>query len=53
MNSHIPYYGSERRKEQRRKITDRRDSIRFEPDKELRRSGHGRRTVDTKDPWSR
>ncbi len=40
----------ERRHEQRRQSSDRRDSIRFEPDKEDRRRNKGRRELD-KDPW--
>jgi hypothetical protein len=53
MSNHAPYFGPERRKEQRRKSADRRESIRFEPDKDLRRCSHGRRKKDAKDPWSR
>lgn len=37
------YIGPERRIEQRRKNPDRRQAIRFEPDKEPRRSGRDRR----------
>jgi len=53
MNKPTPYFGTERRKEQRRKHADRREMIRFELDKDLRRNNHGRRKEDTKDPWSR
>lgn len=38
------YNGPERRLEQRRQGHDRRQAIRFEPDKEPRRSGKDRRT---------
>lgn len=37
------YQGSERRHFQRRVNKDRREMIRFEPDKEIRRSGDDRR----------
>jgi len=37
------YKGPERRIEQRRKSKDRRDMLRFEPDKTPRRSGKDRR----------
>ncbi len=37
------YNGPERRIEQRRKIPDRRDMLRFEPSKTPRRSGKDRR----------
>ena len=40
------YIGPERRLEQRRKINDRRVAIRFEPDKDPRRSGKDRRIHD-------
>ena len=53
MNKPTPYFGTERRKEQRRKSADRREMIRFELDKDLRRNNHGRRKEDTKDPWTR
>lgn len=46
-----PYTGPERRSgEPRRKGVDRRNDIRFEPDKEDRRKSPGRRKED-KDPW--
>lgn len=38
------YIGHERRAEQRRLESDRRQAIRFEPDKNPRRSGKDRRT---------
>ncbi|MDH5445507.1 MAG: hypothetical protein OEY52_08105 [Gammaproteobacteria bacterium] len=38
------YIGPERRVEQRRKNSDRRAAIRFEPDKSPRRSGKDRRS---------
>ena len=44
------YQGPERRKEQRRKSDDRREMIRFEPDKEDRRSDSDRRK-DHRDVW--
>ena len=38
-----PYRGPERRKGERRVSSDRREEIRFEPDKDDRRSGKDRR----------
>lgn len=52
MTDEKPYNGPERRKEQRRKSADRRDEIRFEPDKEPRRSGKDRRK-NQQDIWDR
>lgn len=53
MSSDKPAYnGPERRKEERRKIPDRRQAIRFEPDKVPRRSGKDRRKTGT-DMWER
>jgi hypothetical protein len=46
------YSGPDRRIEQRRKAIDRRDMIRFEPEKNPRRSGSDRRKVG-KDEWDR
>ena len=46
------YSGPDRRQEERRKATDRRDMIRFEPEKDPRRSGTDRRQV-LKDQWER
>lgn len=43
------YTGPERRKEERRKNTDRRDMMRFEPTKNPRRSGKDRRKTGGKD----
>lgn len=40
------YTGPERRSDQRRKKTDRREDIRFEPGKDDRRQGKGRRKSD-------
>ncbi|WP_438951085.1 hypothetical protein [Porticoccus sp.] len=40
------YVGEDRRKEQQRKSDDRREDIRFEPDKEDRRKNRGRRKTD-------
>jgi hypothetical protein len=40
------YKGPERRRDQRRKVTDRRQEIRFEPDREDRRKNGGRRKTD-------
>jgi hypothetical protein len=40
------YKGPERRRDQRRKTTDRRQEIRFEPDREDRRKNNGRRKRD-------
>lgn len=40
------YNGPEQRKEQRRKNSDRREDIRFEPGKDDRRKGAGRRSTD-------
>jgi len=45
------YSGNDKRREQRRKVTDRRSAIRFEPDREDRRKTRGRRKTD-KDIWS-
>lgn len=45
-----PYTGPERREENRRKKSDRRTDIRFEPDKEDRRRKPGRRKTDG-DVW--
>lgn len=47
-----PYNGPDNRKEHRRKGTERRKEIRFEPDKDDRRQKPGRR-VEDKDPWFR
>jgi hypothetical protein len=47
-----PYTGPERRAEQRRKTSDRRESIRFELEKEPRRSGKDRRR-SIQDLWER
>lgn len=44
------YIGPERRAEQRRKNHDRREAIRFEPDKSPRRTGQDRRNHD-KSVW--
>jgi len=38
--------GVERRRDQRRKSDDRRDLVRWEPKKDDRRHGHGRRATD-------
>ena len=43
------YTGPERRKGERRKNTDRRDMMRFEPTKDPRRSGKDRRKTNGKD----
>ena len=40
------YKGPERRRSQRRKTADRRQEIRFEPDREDRRKNKGRRKTD-------
>lgn len=48
-----PYQGPERRKEQRRKVKDRRAMVRFEPEKEPRRKNNGRRSEDGVDLWDR
>jgi hypothetical protein len=40
------YAGPERRREQRRASSERRDRVRWEPAKETRRKGHGRRMAD-------
>ena len=53
MNDTAPYFGPERRGEQRRKVLDRREQIRFELDKEPRRNGHGRRKGEMQDHWGR
>lgn len=53
MTNQTTYFGPEQRIEQRRKIVDRRELIRFEPDKEPRRRGHGRRKGEMNDPWNR
>jgi hypothetical protein len=44
------YAGPERRKSERRRRGDRREEIRFEPDKDDRRSGKDRRTTGS---WDR
>ena len=49
-NEERSYNGPERRREQRRKLPDRRAMIRFEPDKTPRRSGKDRRTAN-KSVW--
>jgi hypothetical protein len=46
MGNSNQYKGPERRREQRRKTADRREEIRFEPDKEDRRENAGRRQTD-------
>jgi hypothetical protein len=48
-----PYTGGERRIEQRRKLSDRRAELRFEPDKEPRRKNNGRRSGEVKELWDR
>ncbi|MCU7797176.1 MAG: hypothetical protein KZQ73_05695 [Candidatus Thiodiazotropha sp. (ex Semelilucina semeliformis)] len=53
MTNQTTYFGPEQRIEQRRKIVDRRELIRFEPDREPRRRGHGRRKGEMNDPWNR
>ncbi|MCU7854047.1 MAG: hypothetical protein KZQ80_17765 [Candidatus Thiodiazotropha sp. (ex Monitilora ramsayi)] len=53
MTEQTTYFGPERRIEQRRKIDDRRELIRFEPEVEPRRRGHGRRKGEMNDPWKR
>jgi hypothetical protein len=40
------YKGPERRRHQRREKTDRREEVRFEPDREPRRKKNGRRRED-------
>ena len=40
------YSGTERRQQHRRKILDRRDLIRCQPDQHERRQLRGRRTID-------
>ncbi len=45
------YKGPEHRVDHRRTISDRRQDIRFEPDKENRRKIHGRRKMDG-DVWT-
>lgn len=46
MSDDMPYKGPERRREVRRKNSDRRQDIRFEPDKDDRRQSPGRRKDD-------
>lgn len=46
------YTHSEQRKEQRRKLKDRREDIRFEPSKAARRKNYGRRNSDG-DIWDK
>lgn len=48
-----PYTGTERRVEQRRKNADRREMVRFEPEKEPRRKLKGRRKEDGADVWDK
>jgi hypothetical protein len=38
--------GAEQRRDPRRTSGDRRDQVRWEPDKKERRKGHGRRSTD-------
>ncbi len=45
------YSGVDRRFEQRRKNPDRRAEIRYEPKKEPRRHGNGRRQGELMDVW--
>lgn len=45
-NDDLPYKGPERRKEIRRTKADRRQEIRFEPEKDDRRQNPGRRQGD-------
>lgn len=52
MISNPEYTGPDRRLEVRRKHVDRRDMIRFEPEKDPRRSGHDRRK-GLNDDWER
>lgn len=40
------YKGPERRRQPRREKADRREDVRFEPDREPRRNGRGRRKED-------
>ncbi|WP_175514097.1 hypothetical protein [Oceanisphaera psychrotolerans] len=48
------YSGTERRRLQRRQILDRRDLLRWEPERQERRHQRGRRTVDNaKTLWDR
>ena len=47
------YTGPERRIEQRRSGTDRRDLIRYEREKNPRRKNNGRRSGELKDLWRR
>lgn len=47
------HFGSERRREQRRKQADRRVELRFELDKDPRRKNHGRREGEGKDMWGK
>lgn len=52
MSDEKEYDGVDRRKEERRKKTDRRDMMRFEPTKDPRRSGKDRRKIKGKnDMW--
>lgn len=48
-----PYFGPERRIEQRRKLPDRRAEPRFELYKEPRRTSIGRRAKELKELWDR
>ncbi len=53
MSSEVePYTGPERRKSERRKNSDRRGAVRFELDKDPRRSGKDRRRSEG-DLWER
>jgi len=52
MISTSDYNGPERRLDSRRKSVDRRDMIRFEPEKDPRRSGNDRRKTGS-DQWDR
>lgn len=51
-NEKAPYTGPERRKGERRSGKDRREMVRFEPEKEPRRSGKDRRKTH-QDIWER
>lgn len=52
MEKRFSNLGSEQRVDQRRKLEDRRQAIRFEPSKEDRRQGRGRRKNDG-DVWEK
>lgn len=52
-DSEQPYKGLEKRRAERRTKAERREMIRWEPDKPDRRSGKDRRKVDYSNAWDK